>query len=43
MKKIRQTIEELGGTMPEELPTPDRSIKQLEREALKIEPPSEDI
>lgn len=31
-KKVRQTIEELGGTMPEDLPTPDKSIKQIERE-----------
>lgn len=30
-KKVRQTIEELGGTMPEDLPTPDKSIKQIER------------
>lgn len=29
--KVRQTIEELGGTMPEDLPTPEKSIKQLER------------
>jgi len=29
-KKVRQTIQELGGTMPEDLPTPDESIKQLE-------------
>ena len=28
--KVRQTIQELGGTMPEELPTPQISIKQLE-------------
>ncbi|HAI6067668.1 TPA: DNA damage-inducible protein D [Escherichia coli] len=27
---VRQTIQELGGTMPEELPTPQVSIKQLE-------------
>lgn len=27
--KVRQTIEELGGTMPEDLPTPEKSIKQL--------------
>ena len=27
--KVRQTIQELGGTMPEELPTPQVSIKQL--------------
>lgn len=31
-KKVRQTIQELGGTMPEDLPTPEKSIKQLERE-----------
>lgn len=28
--KVRQTIQESGGTMPEELPTPQVSIKQLE-------------
>ena len=27
--KVRQTIKELGGTMPEALPTPQTSIKQL--------------
>ena len=31
-KKVRQTIKELGGTMPEDLPTPTKSIAQLERE-----------
>ena len=31
-KKVRQTIKELGGTMPENLPTPDKSIAQIERE-----------
>ena len=31
-RKVRQTIKELGGTMPENLPTPDKSIKQLEKE-----------
>jgi len=30
--KVRQTIEDLGGTLPENLPSPDKSIKQLERE-----------
>ena len=30
--KIRNTIKELGGTMPEELPTPDKSLKQIEKE-----------
>ncbi len=34
-KKVRQTIAELGGTMPEDLPTPEKSIKQLEREQQK--------
>ena len=29
-RKVRQTIQELGGTMPEELPTPQVNIKQLE-------------
>lgn len=29
-RKVRQTIEELGGTMPENLPVPDKSIAQLE-------------
>ena len=33
--KVRQTITELGGTMPEDLPTPDRSIQQIERELEK--------
>lgn len=34
-KKVRQTIADLGGTMPEDLPTPAKSIKQLEREQQK--------
>jgi len=33
--KVRQTIKELGGEMPESLPTPDKSIKQLEKEKQK--------
>ena len=33
--KVRKTIEELGGTMPEDLPTPEKSIKQIEREVEK--------
>ncbi|MCI8789109.1 MAG: DNA damage-inducible protein D [Lachnospiraceae bacterium] len=31
-KKVRETIKDLGGTMPENLPTPNKSIKQIERE-----------
>ena len=34
--KVRQTIKELGGTMLEDLPTPDKSIKQLEKEQQKL-------
>lgn len=34
-KKVRQTIAELGGTMPENLPTPNKSIKQIEKEEAK--------
>lgn len=33
--KVRQTIKDLGGTMPEDLPTPEKSIQQLEREQEK--------
>ena len=33
--KVRKTIKELGGTMPEALPTPEKSIKQIEREMEK--------
>jgi DNA-damage-inducible protein D len=34
-EKVRKTIKELGGTMPENLPTPDKSIKQIEKEENK--------
>lgn len=30
-RKVRQTIAELGGTMPEDLPTPSESIKRLQQ------------
>ena len=33
--KVRQTIADLGGTMPEDLPTPEKSVKQLAREQEK--------
>ncbi len=36
-KKVRETIKDLGGTMPEDLPTPEKSIKQIEREQKKLE------
>lgn len=35
-RKVRETIEELGGTMPEDLPVPEKSIKQLEAAAKKL-------
>lgn len=31
-KEVRDTIERLGGTMPEDLPTPQKSIQQIEKE-----------
>mgnify|MGYP001195725612 CR=1 FL=1 len=40
-RKVRQTIQELGGTMPEELP-PAASIKKLEAKAKKLGPAKED-
>lgn len=36
-KKVRQTIKDLGGTMPEDLPTPSKSIQQIEFEQCQIE------
>ena len=33
--KVRKAIEDIGGTMPEDLPTPEKSIKQIEKEQLK--------
>lgn len=35
-KKVRETIRELGGTMPEDLPTPEKSVKQIEKETKKL-------
>ena len=34
-KAVRDTIKKLGGTMPEKLPTPKKSIKEIEKEELK--------
>ncbi len=34
-KTVRKAIEELGGNMPETLPTPKKSIKELENEELQ--------
>lgn len=35
--KVRQTIKDLGGTMPEDLPVPDKSIRQIEKAQKKKE------
>ena len=35
-KIVRDAIKKAGGTMPEELPTPDKSLKQLEKERKNI-------
>jgi DNA-damage-inducible protein D len=41
-RKVRQTIKELGGTMPEDLPTPEKSIQQIEKEQKKKQLPPKD-
>ena len=35
-RKVRQTIAELGGTMPEDLPTPTKSIQQIKKEHKRL-------
>jgi DNA-damage-inducible protein D len=35
-RKVRQTIADLGGTMPEHLPTPESSIQQVESSQKKL-------
>jgi DNA-damage-inducible protein D len=35
-KEVRNSIKRLGGTMPEDLPTPDKSLKELEKETKKL-------
>ena len=35
-KIVRNAIKEAGGTMPEDLPTPDKSLKELEKEKLDL-------
>ena len=34
--RVRQTIADLGGTMPEDLPTPEKSIRQVAQEQKKV-------
>ena len=33
-KEVRSAIEKIGGTMPEDLPTPEKSIQQIEKEQM---------
>lgn len=41
-KKVRETMADLGNTMPEDLPTPLESVKQLKKKAQKNNKPIED-
>ena len=34
-EKVRKAIADIGGTMPEDLPTPEKSLKELEKENQK--------
>ena len=34
-KEVRNAIEKIGGTMPEDLPTPEKSIQQIEKEQME--------
>ena len=33
-REVRNAIEKIGGTMPEDLPTPEKSIQQIEKEQM---------
>ena len=33
---VRQAIKEVGGTMPEKLPTPEKSVKELEKQKINV-------
>ena len=35
-KKVRKAIADIGGMMPEEMPTPKKSLKELEREKKQL-------
>ena len=34
-REVRKAIEKIGGTMPEDLPTPEKSIQQIEQEQME--------
>lgn len=40
-RKVRQTIKDLGGTLPEALPTPEKSIKQIASAQKKLNKPDD--
>ena len=35
-KEVRSSIKRLGGTMPENIPTPNKILKELEKETKKL-------
>ena len=35
-KKVRKAIADIGGVMPEDMPTPKKSLKELEKENKKL-------
>lgn len=37
VKKVRKAIADIGGTMPEDMPTPEKSLKGLEKDKKKLE------
>lgn len=42
-REVRNSIEKLGGTMPENLPMPDKSLRELEKVSKKIDLKHNDI
>ncbi len=34
--EVRKAIEKIGGTLPEDLPTPEKSIQQIEKEQMEL-------
>lgn len=36
-KKVRKAIADIGGMMPEDIPTPKKSLKELEKERKRLE------
>ena len=36
-RKVRHAIEDIGGTLPEDMPTPKKSLKELEKEKKRLE------